>query len=97
MLDRPTLKQARLCCKWLAKEATRHLFATVSLQMRAVDMERVVAIANCSTTANAVKALQLEQVPRLPKYELFEDWKSNARKNLGRSSHETRVFREFCN
>lgn len=96
MLDRPTLKQVRLCCRWLAHEATRRLFATVSFQMRAVDMERVIAIASCSTTANAVKDLQLEQLPRLPKYK-YEDWKREARTSPGRSSHGNPVFREFCN
>ena len=60
MLDRPTLKQARLCCKWLAKEAARHLFATVTFHMRADDMERVIAIANNSMTADAVKELFLD-------------------------------------
>lgn len=78
MLDRPALKQVRLCCKWLSKEATKHLFATVAFHMRAVEMERVIAIANCSTTADAVKELYLEQVPRLPEL-TYKEWKATAR------------------
>lgn len=64
-LDRDALAQMRLCSRWLAKEAARHLFAEVSFHMRAGSMERVIGIANSSMTADAVKTLKLFEIPRL--------------------------------
>lgn len=73
-LDRNTLAQIRLCCKWLAKEAARHLFAEVSFHMHAESMERVIAIAN-SMFAGAVKTLKLLETPRLVKFSKKEWYK----------------------
>lgn len=64
-LDRDALAQMRLCSRWLAKEAARHLFAEVSFHMRAESMERVIGIANSSMIADAVKTLKLFETPRL--------------------------------
>lgn len=71
---RATLKQIRLCCKWLSREAAQYLFASICFRMRTEDMERVVNIANSTDTgiASAVKTLELRQTPRLDRFTFRE-------------------------
>lgn len=68
--DVETLKQIRLCCKWLAQQAAQHLFATIEFHMCCEDMERVIGIANSITNgvARAVKILRLKQEPKLQSF-----------------------------
>lgn len=42
--------------------------------MRAVQLERVIEIANNSMTADAVKVLVLRQAPFLPKFRRYREW-----------------------
>lgn len=83
--DTATLKQVRLCNKWLAQESSPYLFATVSFQMRTEDVERVVNIVNSTNKlASLVKVLELEQTPRLPNYDL-DEWHKIFRRMWGKS------------
>lgn len=77
VLDKAALKQVRLCSRWLAKEATRHLFKRVSFHMNLEYLLRVIDIATNSATADAVQVLVLKQYTPLPKL-TFEEWKRNA-------------------
>lgn len=72
-LDERSLRRIRLCCRWLAREAARHVFSEVDFEMRTADLERVIGIANSSMTADAVKILRLHQTPRLKEFS-FPEW-----------------------
>lgn len=81
--DPVTQKQSRLCCKWLAREAARHVFAKLNVEMRAESMERVVRVANNMTFAGFVRELELFPVTKLLDYK-FEDWCTAANFSWGK-------------
>ncbi|KAK7720754.1 hypothetical protein SLS57_005292 [Botryosphaeria dothidea] len=71
--DWETLKQLRLCNKWFAGEAARHLFASVTTDMTMELMEAFAQHTRNKAIAKSIKELVVLPSPRWPRLD-FEDF-----------------------
>lgn len=71
--DWETLKQLRLCNKWFAGEAARHLFASVTMDMTMELMEAFAQHTRNKAIAKSIKELVVLPSPRWPRLD-FEDF-----------------------
>ncbi|KAL1632209.1 hypothetical protein SLS56_003943 [Neofusicoccum ribis] len=72
---RDTLKQLRLCCRWLAEEAAKYLFVTVSVQLQKKSMEKLIEFSMDKPLASHVNTLLFTGPSTLAELN-FEDWKN---------------------